>query len=373
MKIDNLEIIKEKITQLGKTQTFNIALAHQVIDFMLSRPPLVKKTNVVKKMNDEHLSEIDAYQTLLLNQWIKNPVIKKYPELLSLSVKSFVRKLDHDFFIHNPYYQRVKPKPITQGNWQLSYETFTPYQGVLTGDVISHPTNHYLDATPFGYFTKPFYYLVIKQHDVTWMSVTPFEINTMAPILEQIRGKVVTLGLGLGYFAAMAALKPEVNEVVVIEQDKQVIQLFLTHIYPQLPNKEKITIIHDDAFTYLKTSKRPFDHLFVDIYHTADDGLPIYMRMKKIEQLSTSGKWHYWLESSIISLFRRYMVVFLQEQLLSFDSSHYAHPNNKEDEFYRGLYLINEDTLIQSLTDIDQWLSDSSIQDMLTRLQLSKD
>ena len=373
MKIDNLVIIKEKIAQLGKTQTFNIALAHQVIDFMLSRPPMVKKTNVVKKMNDEHLSEIDAYQTLLLNQWIKNPVVKKYPELLSLSVKSFVHKLDHDSFIHNPYYQQVKPKPITQGNWQLGYETFIPFQGVLKGDVVTDPTNHYLDATPLGYFNDPFYYLVIKQHDVTWMSVTPFEINTMAPIIEKMFGNVVTLGLGLGYFASMAALKPEVNEVLVIEQDNQVIQLFLKHIYPLLPNKEKITIIHDDAFAYLKKTNHPFDHLFVDIYHTADDGLPVYIRMKKLEQLSTSGQWHYWLESSILSLFRRYMVVFLQEQLLSFDDGHYQHSNNREDEFYRGLYLLNQDTSIQSLNDIDQWLSDSSIQDMLTRLQLSKD
>jgi hypothetical protein len=373
MKIDNLVIIKEKIAQLGKTQTFNIALAQQIIDYLLRQPPLVKKTNVMKKMKDESLTDIGAYQALLLNQWKKDPVINQHSDWLSLSVKPSVHQLDHASFISNPFYQKVKPKPMTQGKWQLAYETYVPFQGVLTGDVVTNPTNHYLDATPLGYFKDPFYYLVIKQHDVTWMSVTPFEINTMAPIIEKMFGNVVTLGLGLGYFASMAALKPEVNEVLVIEQDNQVIQLFLTHIYPLLPNKEKITIIHDDAFAYLKKTKRPFDHLFVDIYHTADDGLPIYMRMKKIEQLSTSGHWHYWLESSIISLFRRYMVVFLQEQLLSFDSSHYQHPNNREDEFYRGLYLLNQDTLIQSLTDIDQWLSDSSIQAMLARLQLSKD
>jgi hypothetical protein len=373
MKIDNLEIIKEKITHLGKTQTFNIALAHQIIDFIFSNPPSIKKNNLIKKMNDDHLLAVESYRSLLLTKFLKDPFLKRHSDLLSLSVNLHVHELDHASFISNPFYQKVKPKPMTQGKWQLAYETYVPFQGVLTGDVVTDPTNHYLDATPLGYFNDPFYYLVIKQHDVTWMSVTPFEINTMAPIIEKMFGNVVTLGLGLGYFASMAALKPEVNEVLVIEQDNQVIQLFLKHIYPQLPNKEKITIVHDDAFTYLKTSKRPFDHLFVDIYHTADDGLPIYMRMKKIEQLSTSGQWHYWLESSILSLFRRYMVVFLQEQLLSFDDSHYQHPNNREDEFYRGLYLLNKDTSIQSLKDIDQWLSDSSIQDMLTRLQLSKD
>jgi hypothetical protein len=29
------------------------------------------------------------------------------------------------------------------------------------------------------------------------MSVTPFEINTMAPVIDNMRGNVITLGLGL--------------------------------------------------------------------------------------------------------------------------------------------------------------------------------
>jgi hypothetical protein len=371
MKIEQSISLKEKITLLSKTQTFNIAMANQMIDFVLSNPPWIKKTSLVNKMQKDSLSELDAYQSLLLNQWLKDPVLKKHPDLLSLSVKPFLFTLDRGQYISNPFYQEIKPKPVTKGKWQLGYETFLPFQAVLTGDVVTNPNNHYLDSTPVGYFTDPFYYLVIKQQDVTWMSVTPFEINTMAPILEKVKGKIITLGLGLGYFASMAALKLEVNEVLVIEKDQQVIDIFLKHIYPQLPNKEKIKIIHEDAFQFLKTNKRRFDHLFVDIHHTAEDGLPIYIRMKKIEKLSSYGQWHYWLESSIISLFRRYMIIFLQEQLLSFDASHYQNTATIEEKIYRNLYLIHEKKSIDTVKELDYWLSTDSIRRIIASIEFN--
>ena len=87
MKIDQSIAIKDKINQLAQTQTFNIALAHQVIDFIFSNPPSIKKTHLVKKMKDDLLSDMDAYQSLLLSQCLKDPVIKQHPDLLALSLK----------------------------------------------------------------------------------------------------------------------------------------------------------------------------------------------------------------------------------------------------------------------------------------------
>lgn len=370
MKINQEIYINEKIKDLVITNTFNIGLAHQMIDFIQNKPPFIKKTQLVKKINDNHLSDNEAYQALLLSKFQKDPILKQHPALLSSSINPYVFQLDPQSYISNPFYQRVKPVPIIQGKWRLGYETYLPFQGVLTGDVISIQTHHYLDATPIGYFSEPFYYLVIKQQEITWMSVTPFEINTMKPVIDKMNGKVVTLGLGLGYFASMVALKPQVSEVLVIEKDKQVIQLFLTHIYPHLENKEKIKIHHQDAYDYLKTNAHEFDHLFVDIHHTAEDGLPMYIRMKKLEKLSRSGKWHYWLESSILALFRRYMIIFLQEQLLSFDESKYQNPTTLEDYLYQGLFKVNQDIIISSLIDLERWLSNASIQSMLTVIQL---
>jgi hypothetical protein len=95
--------------------------------------------------------------------------------------------------------------------------------------------------------------------------------------------------------------------------------------------------------------------------------------MKKIEKITRSGQWHYWLESSILSLFRRYMIVFLEEQLLSFDDSKYQNPITLEDYLYRELYQLNKDTSISSLQELDRWLSKASIQSLLTEIDLPDD
>jgi hypothetical protein len=192
----------------------------------------------------------------------------------------------------------------------------------------------------------------------------------MAPVIDKMKGNVITLGLGLGYFAAMTALKSEVKEVLVVEKDKQVIQLFLNHIYPHLENKEKIKIKQAEAFDYVKANTTAFDHLFVDIHHTAEDGLPMYIGMKKLEALSRSGQWHYWLESSILALFRRYMIVFLQEQQLGFDRSHYQNPTTVEDYLYCGLFDTSKNISINSLKELEQWLSIASIKSILASIHL---
>jgi hypothetical protein len=370
MKIDQNLAIIHKITLLDRVKSFNIAMSHQMIDFIFSHPPFIKKTNLYKVMKNDGLLNIDAYQSLLSAKFLKDPTLKKYPGLLDLSLRPNIHHLNPAPFIGNPFYKRIKPRPVSEGKWQLGYETYLPFQGVLNGDVTTSPIHHYLEMTPLGFFEEPFYYLVIKQQGTTWMSVTPFEINTMSPVIDKMSGRVVTLGLGLGYFASMAALKPLVNEVLVVEKDKQVIELFLKHIHPHLENKEKIKIHHEDAYDYLRQNTQPFDHIFVDIHHTADDGLPIYIRMKKLEKESQSGQWHYWLESSILALFRRYMIVFLQEQLLLFDERKYQNPTTLEDYLYQGLYQANQKTSINSLTELNHWLSNVSIQSILTAIDL---
>ena len=50
--------------------------------------------------------------------------------------------------------------------------------------------------------------------------------------VERAKGKVLTFGLGLGYFAYMCSLKEEVESVTVVEKDKSVIKLFNEIILP---------------------------------------------------------------------------------------------------------------------------------------------
>ena len=120
-------------------------------------------------------------------------------------------------------------------------------------------------------------------------------------------GKVLTLGLGLGYFAFHASEKAEVESVTVIEQSADVIELFQAHILPQFPHKEKIRIIQADAFIYMeeKAAAEGYDFLFADLWHDPSDGLDMYLRIKAYEKTMPQTRFSYWIEPSLLSLLRR--------------------------------------------------------------------
>lgn len=60
-----------------------------------------------------------------------------------------------------------------------------------------------------------------------WMSDTPIEILDHVEFIAQARGRVLIAGLGLGMCADAVLRKPEVDRVVVIEQEPDVIRLVM--------------------------------------------------------------------------------------------------------------------------------------------------
>lgn len=113
--------------------------------------------------------------------------------------------------------------------------------------------------------------------------------------------KVLTLGLGLGYFAYMASQKVEVTAVTVVEQSKAVIGLFHKHILPQFPHKEKIRVVHADAYAYLdeRLKAERYDIVFADLWHDVSDGLEQYRRIKRYELDAPDTRFQYWIEKSM--------------------------------------------------------------------------
>jgi hypothetical protein len=142
---------------------------------------------------------------------------------------------------------------------------------------------------------------------VEWMAIKPNEIETMKEPIERAHGRVITFGLGLGYFTYMASLKKEVESVTVIERSEDVISLFKTHILPHFDNPEKINIVCADAFEYAKEQmpRENFDYAFVDLWRDTSDGVDMYIKMKKLEALSPKTHFEYWIEKSILVMIRK--------------------------------------------------------------------
>ena len=139
-----------------------------------------------------------------------------------------------------------------------------------------------------------------------WMAIKPNEIETMRSAIELVEGQVVTLGLGMGYFPYMILLKDNVSNITIVEHDKEVIRLFEQVILLKFEYKEKIKIISADAFEFAENElpSMVFNYAFVDLWHEVSDGLELYLKMKKLEYLSSQTKFAYWIEDSLLSCLR---------------------------------------------------------------------
>ena len=144
-------------------------------------------------------------------------------------------------------------------------------------------------------------YLAVLENNNEWMLITPNEINTMQPIIDEVKGNVVAFGLGLGYFAYMAGIKDDVNSVTIVERDENVIKLFEENILSKFSCKNKIKIIKCDAFEFAK-DMNGYDYAFVDLWHDVSDGVDLYLKMRSMEKENI--KYRYWIEDSLLSWIR---------------------------------------------------------------------
>jgi hypothetical protein len=159
---------------------------------------------------------------------------------------------------------------------------------------------------PLGFFTEEFHFPAVLEGGNEWMTLTPVDLDTCDEAIEAARGKVVTFGLGLGYYAFMVSEKAEVESITVIEKSPDVIRLFERYILPYFKHPKKVKIINADAFEYAEKimPKEGFDLAFVDTWRDAGDGAPMYGRMKKLEHLSHNTKFMYWIEGFLKSRVR---------------------------------------------------------------------
>jgi len=132
------------------------------------------------------------------------------------------------------------------------------------------------------------------------MTLQPNEMVTTWPAIGKARGRVLTFGMGLGYFTYHAAEKPEVESVTVVDISGEVLDLFRTHILPQFPHKEKVKLIQKDAYAFAENDMAGnFDFVFADIWHDAGDGREPYLKMKQYERRFPDIEFDFWLEDTI--------------------------------------------------------------------------
>jgi len=102
----------------------------------------------------------------------------------------------------------------------------------------------------------------------TWMSICPHEIESQELCCKYAFGNVAIMGLGMGWVAINAAFNPAVEQVFVIEIDKEVIEIFresgaLADVPQMIQNK--IVVVQADALQW-KPGTEKIDFLYADIW-----------------------------------------------------------------------------------------------------------
>lgn len=208
-----------------------------------------------------------------------------------------IRRHDPAVYEADAYFQSVKPAAGQQGGIALVYETIEPMELFVADDFIVDRDGFALPQ--LGWFERPFAFPAIREDGLVWMTVTPNEINTIQPAVHQSCGKVLTYGLGLGYYAFHCLLKADVESVTVVEKNPAVIEMFRRHLLPFFPRQKDLHIVEADAFEYAGKimPNEDFDTVFTDLWHDVADGIPLYQRMKALE--SPGPNYLYWIEKTM--------------------------------------------------------------------------
>lgn len=214
-----------------------------------------------------------------------------------------VRELRADDYRADPYFKNIRVPQKRVGNWCLTEERYAPYEGLLCGPLSVTPD--FAEIPPLGYFTEEFAFPAVMQDGREWMAIKPNEIETMRAPVSHARGNVLTLGLGMGYYAYLASERAEVETVTVVERDPAVIELFRTELLPQFGHGEKIRVVEGDALLLAEREFcRGYDTIFADLWHDAGDGLPLYVKLRRIEAAAHCVPVAYWVEDMILSELR---------------------------------------------------------------------
>ena len=227
-----------------------------------------------------------------------------------------------DTFTNNPYFQALKNVGFDEDGWKLETKKMKAFTLFPYDEQYHYGANSILKMS-LGYFTKDYDYPTISLDEQEWMSLNPHEIRTMEMPIQVAKGKVLTLGLGLGYFAYMVHLKEEVKEVYIVEMDLELIKLFQKHLLPLFPYKEKIHIIKADALVYInQINDRDYDFIFADLWHDVSDGLPMYIKLQERFSKFTYTKRHYWIENSLITYLRLLLIGVIKDEYYKNDSDY---------------------------------------------------
>ena len=282
---------------------------------------IIKNKEIVDYLNRIKINLDANYQNDYLDGYvdIKDELAAK-KELMKAGQQEYEINIDNPLFIEsseyydNPYVKNIKLDVVSDKHF--SYKLVTIDKGYLFNSdaIIDDKDRELKDYMKLRALKEDIKAIFLYQDEKEWMMSVPSEFITNDPYAKKANGKVITFGLGIGYFVYMCLLNKEVESITVIEKEAEVINIF-NKIKDQFPNIAKIRIINGDAFDYFKEDYlKDFDYIYVDIYKSSDDGR--YLIEKLLEQyLPPLDKCDFWIENSCLSIIKTLIYLYYDENV----------------------------------------------------------
>ena len=307
MRIQNTRRNMEKMAMLMDlhmaSSTVNTVLTNMINENSMMPSDIDQlRAEAIKLQSQMKNTSVDKIMMMLMVEGMIAPYIGNDARMFDFFMNSLLnegRVFDVSEIQDNPYVKDIDFKDRRSGDFEFRYHSFMPYELDIY-DIPRKIIEYDVDIPRISCFTEKVEYPVIFQNSIksTWMSVSPNEINTMKQPIRNAKGKVLTLGCGMGYFAYMASLKADVESITIVEREQSVIDLFTSFILPQFKTKDKITVIKDDAIEYMMNLEDGlFDYCFADIWIGVMDFEP-YIKAKEVCKRFRKMKMEYWIEDA---------------------------------------------------------------------------
>ena len=356
MIIKNDKSLRQYIKNIIDTNNINMNVA----DMLMSTFMYTDMINLdeVKQYIKEGHNENEAVLNVLFDALGLDKDDEENQNVMNQYVLNNLKRLNPSDYLNDQYAKTVKQSG-RNGKYALRYIDYQPYQLFAYDDI---KMNDYQEFSQIGYFNQKFSYLALTEGNNIWMSLNPNEIETMKPYIRKAKGHVLVLGLGMGYVPFMLSIKNYVSKITIVEKDQEIINLFNKLIYPSFSNKEKVEIIKDDAIEYTRRKQKEatYDYIFADLWHDPEDGLSLFVALKKINQNIDC-----WLEVSMYALLRRCMITLLEENLNGAKDEDYKFAKTYTDKVINTFYQKTKNLSVERPEDIDSLLKDKNLLNLL--------
>ena len=362
MKFTKNEELLNRIEEYISSNNISMSLGDMFSDILGNQNLTNKKEMELLKAKfhkDSRSILLDIYQ----EYWELDLENEEDEYIFSRYIAPSIDVVNKDKYLNNPYYKTIKIKDVKEGDYSLVNDSYKAYELFPLND-LSFDLDSFVEKNSFSFFESDFSFPAVNYKGVTWMSITPNEIETMQLAINEAKGNVIAYGLGLGYFPFMVSNKSDVTSVTIIEKDRNIISIFKKYLLNQFPNKDKIQIIESDAFEYMKLNKK-YDYHFIDLWHDPFDGVELYLKAKKFEK--KNEHYFYWLESGCIALLRRCFLSLIEEQLANAGEECYQKSKNFTDKIINKYYKNTKNLIITSEEQLRDLLSDKSLIELILK------